>query len=126
MDEYPQEYQQQTTPPQADSRPLLPKAVTGLVLGICSLVNGSTPLSGLVLAIIGLVKSREALEIEDEYPSYYKGRELAIAGKITSTVGLIVGIFSFIFYAFYFFIILYPFLDLGWEWLDYLLLDSDI
>lgn len=126
MDEYPQEYQQQTTPPQADSRPLLPKAVTGLVLGICSLVNGSTPLSGLVLAIIGLVKSREALEIEDEYPSYYKGRELAIGGKITSTVGLIVGIFSFIFYAFYFFIILYPFLDLDWEWLDYLLLDSDI
>lgn len=126
MEEYPQKYQPQDTQPQADTRPLLPKAVTSMVLGICSIANGGTPFSGLVLAIIGLVKSRQALEIEDEYPAYYKGREMAIAGKITSTVGLIVGIFSFIFYAFYFFIILYPFLDLGWEWLDYLILDSEI
>lgn len=126
MEEYPQEYQPQAIQPQADPCPLLPKAVTAMVLGICSIANGGTPLSGLVLAIIGLVKSRQALAIDEEYPGYYKGREMARAGKITSTIGLVIGIFYLLFFSFYFFIILYPFLDLGWKWLDYLMFESDI
>ena len=125
MDEYPQEYLHQTTPPQADSHPLLPKAVTGLVLGICSIANAGTPLSGLVLAIIGLVKSRQALKIDEEYHGYYKGEGLARAGKITSTIGLVVGILSLLLFAFNFFIILYSFLDLGWEWFEYLMFGDD-
>lgn len=125
MDEYPQEYQQQTTPSQADPRPLLPKAVTSMVLGSCSIANAGTPLSGLVLAIIGLVKSKQALEIDEEYPGYYKGNGFARAGKITSTVGLFIGIFYLLLFAFYFFIIFYPFLDLGWEWFEYLMYGSD-
>ena len=126
MEEYPQEYQPQDTQPQADTRPLLPKAVTSMVLGICSIANGGTPLSGLVLAIIGLVKSRQALEIEEEYPGYYRGREMARAGKITSTIGLVIGIFYLLFFAFYFFIIFYSILEPGWDWFENLISDDDI
>ena len=69
----------------------LPNAVASMVLGICSLVFGC-PVVGLVLAIIGLNKAKKAYAINEQYPGYYTGVGFAKAGKITSIVGIVLGI----------------------------------
>ena len=84
----------------------LPNAVAGMVLGICSLVLGC-PIVGLILAIIGLSKSKKALSTNEQYPGYYKGVGFAKAGKITSIVGIVMGIFVIIFTVLYVALIAY-------------------
>lgn len=60
------------------------KAVVALVLGILSLV---VPYIGLVLGIIGLIYANKSLEeIEQTKES---GIGLAIAGKVTSIIGIV-------------------------------------
>ena len=91
---------------QQEPKEVLPNAVAGMVLGICSLVLGC-PVVGLILAIIGLSKSKRALATDAQYPGYYKGIGFAKAGKITSIVGIVMGIFVIIFFVLYVALIAY-------------------
>ncbi|GGA85528.1 DUF4190 domain-containing protein [Ornithinibacillus halotolerans] len=65
------------------------KAVAALVLGILSIV---IPYMGLILGIIGLVLAHGALK--EIVVSGQEGRGLAIAGRVTSIVGVCIwGVF---------------------------------
>ncbi len=74
-------------PPMA---PELPGATAGLVLGICSIVF-TVPVLGLILAFIGLQKSREAKRWAELHPGVYSNLGVAQAGFICSVIGLILG-----------------------------------
>jgi hypothetical protein len=75
METYPGNRQQQ-----------LPNATTVLVLGILSLVF--TCGIGLILAIIGLMASREGRRLYDENPGLYIGYGSLNAGRIMCIIGI--------------------------------------
>ncbi len=88
--------------PQETKKPTLPNALPGMILGISSLAMACSPLAGLILAIIGLSLSKSAAETDLQNPGLYSGQQFAKTGKITSTIGLVIGILSLIFWIIYF------------------------
>ena len=79
----------------------LPGATAGLVLGICSIVF-SMPLVGLVLAFVGLLKSKEARGFMAVNPGvYFANSGVAQAGFVCSLIGLILGCFTTLCGSFY-------------------------
>ena len=73
--------------------PELPGATAGLVLGICSIVF-TIPLVSLLLAFLGLMKSKEAREFAELNPGLYANAGVAQAGYVCSIIGLILGALS--------------------------------
>ena len=73
----------------------LPNATAGLVLGILSIVFALCyGIPGIVLGIIGMVLSNQAIALNDANPGKYnpQGVKNANAGKICSIIGLALGI----------------------------------
>ena len=81
----------------------LPGAVASMVLGIVSLVLSCSciPLVGIITGPMGLSKAKKAFSLDEQYPGYYSGRGFAKTGKITSLVGLFLGIAATIFWVVY-------------------------
>ncbi len=73
----------------------LPHSQGSLILGITSIVTScccsGLPI-GLILGIIGMMQAKKAKAIHDENPEMYIGIKNAETGKITSIIGLILGI----------------------------------
>ena len=81
----------------------LPGAVASMVLGIVSLVLSCSciPLVGIIIGAMGLSKAKKSFTLDEQYPDYYSGRGFATTGKITSLVGLLLGIATTIFWVVY-------------------------
>lgn len=73
-----------TGPPTHFAGPSTPAtAILGLVLGILGMCTGVTAIFGLLCAILALVKI-------NRHPERFHGRGVAIAGAITSIIGMVV------------------------------------
>jgi hypothetical protein len=68
------------------------KSIAGMVLGILSVLTCWLPYVGLILGIIGLILSALGLKNED-------ARGMAIAGLVTSIIGIILGLWPVLFAA---------------------------
>ena len=77
-----------------ENKQLPPNAIAALVNGILSINFSSLVIPGIILAIIGLVKSRKGYEVLIMQPDAYTGEKLLKAGRITSIIGLIASIAS--------------------------------
>ena len=93
-----QREEQQPNPVQKEK---LPNALASMILGIISLVVGCSPIVGIIIGAIGLSKAKKAYAINEQYPDHYTGQGFAKTGKITSLIGLILGILSTIFWVVY-------------------------
>lgn len=82
----------QPGPPYQVSREA-PGATTGLVLGIISVV-ANFPIVGLLLAIIGFQRAREAKALCDANPGMYTNGGIATAGYVLCIVGICLGALS--------------------------------
>ena len=89
----------------------LPYAVVSMVLGITSLVLDFAPIAGLIIAIIGKSKADKAYAYYNAYPGHYTGIEMAETGKITSTIGIVLGVLSIFFWIAYFAILFSIFIE---------------
>lgn len=78
-----------------------PNAIAALVLGIVSCACGCF-CAGLIVGIIGLVTANKGMRDYEANPDLYNGHAMLKAGKITSIVGIILGILSIIFWIIYF------------------------
>ena len=67
-------------------------AMTGLVLGIVSLVLSFCCCGGLPLNLIGLVLSAIGLSQINQRPDLYSGKAIAIAGLVISGFSLLLGV----------------------------------
>lgn len=72
----------------------LPHAQSSLIFGIVSIVTACCcwGLPGLIFGIIGLNNSKKAQSLYNEDPSIYDGLGNANTGKITSIIGIVLGI----------------------------------
>lgn len=70
-----------------------PGATAALVLGIISVVF-NIPIVGLILALIGLSKARNAKAMCDANPGCYSNAGVAQAGMILSIIGIVLGSIS--------------------------------
>lgn len=82
----------------------LPYSVAALVLGICSIVF-SCVFAGIVCGILGLVFSSKAFKAYALDPDLYTGTGMAQAGRITSIIGLCIGVLSVIYWVFIVFLL---------------------
>jgi len=65
-------------------------STAGLILGILSIVTcPAYGIIGLILGIIGLAQSNNAIRKHQEFPDYFDGIETAKAGRILSIIGII-------------------------------------
>lgn len=73
----------------------LPHSQSSLILGISSIITScccsGLPI-GLILGIIGMMQAKKAKAIHDENPEMYTGIKNAETGRITSLIGLILGV----------------------------------
>ena len=83
----------------------LPHSQSSLILGIISIVAFCCcwGIVSIVLGAIGINEAKKAKKIHDENPDMYHGINNANTGRITSIIGLILGILTLI-YGIYFFI----------------------
>ena len=79
----------------ASAKPPAGKAITAMVLGICSIVTCCCP--GIVLGIIGLIFGILSLQELPAGPAAGSARGMAVAGVICSAVGIAI---SFAYWAF--------------------------
>lgn len=72
----------------------LPHSQSSLILGILSIVTACccNGLPGIVLGIIGMNEAKKAKRVHYENPDMYDGLNNANTGRITSIIGLILGI----------------------------------
>ncbi|WP_456376671.1 CCC motif membrane protein [Lutibacter sp.] len=72
----------------------LPHAKSSLIFGIVSIVTACCcfGLPGLIFGIIGLNNSKKAMKIYNEDPSQFDGSGNANTGKITSIIGIVLGV----------------------------------
>ncbi|MDO9542135.1 MAG: DUF4190 domain-containing protein [Kiritimatiellia bacterium] len=68
-------------------------AIAGLVLGIISVVPGLV-CGGPIWAILGIIFSSVARHRISNKPDQYEGEGLAVAGLITSIVGLVINLIA--------------------------------
>ena len=83
-----------------------PNGVESLVWGCIASAMGCLGI-GLIFGIIGYRLASKGLLIYNENPSMYKSGGLLTAGKITSIVGIALGICSILFWAVYIIVIVY-------------------
>ena len=78
----------------------LPGVNTALILGICSIVTFCCcfGLPGIILGLIGLNKAKKVKSIYDENPELYIHSGNIEAGRITSIIGLVLGIIYIIYF----------------------------
>ncbi len=98
------------TPTTSNQQKQPPKAVAALVLGICSIVFGCYV--GIILGIIGLVLSKKGYAAYNEAPEQYAGDGMLKAGKITSIIGIIIGIIYILYFVILYIYMGYSFLEL--------------
>ncbi|SDW78405.1 hypothetical protein SAMN05444411_102166 [Lutibacter oricola] len=75
-------------------RQKLPHSQSALIYGIVSIVTACCcmGLPGLIFGLIGLNNSKKAMAIYNEDPSQYIGEGNANTGKITSIIGIVLGV----------------------------------
>ncbi len=83
-------------------RQKLPHSQSSLILGIISIITSCCcwGLPGIVLGFIGMNEAKKAKALYDENPEMYDGMNNANTGRITSLIGLILGILIFIYTAY--------------------------
>ena len=83
-------------------RQKLPHSQSSLILGIISIITSCCcwGLPGVVLGLIGMNEAKKAKALYDENPEMYDGMNNANTGRITSLIGLILGILIFIYTAY--------------------------
>ncbi|MEG1037782.1 MAG: hypothetical protein RSE22_05440 [Mucinivorans sp.] len=72
-----------------EQKPMLPNAVSTLVLGICSIVF-TFFFVGLVLAIIGLAISGSGMRIYRDNPTVWTGYSMLSAGRVLCIIGTVI------------------------------------
>lgn len=77
---------------------MLPDAISSFVLGVLSLAIASGALCGYSRDF----KTEKDLKIALQQPGFYQGGQFDKTGKLTSTMGLVIGILSLIFWILYF------------------------
>ncbi len=72
----------------------LPNASTSLVMGILSIVTACCcyGIPGLIFGFIGLNMAKKAKAVHDENPEQYQGIGNVNAGRITSIIGIVLGV----------------------------------
>ena len=72
----------------------LPHSQSSLILGILSIVTACccNGLPGIILGIIGMNEAKKAKRVHDENPELYVGLNNANTGRVTSIIGLALGI----------------------------------
>ena len=80
----------------------LPHSQAALILGIISIITSCCcwGLPGIVLGFIGMNEAKKAKALHEENPDMYDGMNNANTGRITSLIGLILGILIFIYTAY--------------------------
>ena len=84
-----------------ENKPLAPTAIASLVLGILSISLCRLVIPGIILANIGLKKTKEGYKAIMENPDLYSGEPILKAGRITSIIGLICSIGFILYWVFY-------------------------
>jgi hypothetical protein len=74
----------------------LPYSQSALILGILSIVTACCcgGFIGLIFGLIGLNNSKKAITIHLENPESYDGINNANTGRITSIIGIVIGLIS--------------------------------
>lgn len=86
----------------APPAPTEPSAVTAMVLGIVSIVMGSWCGLSMPLAIPGLILANRSLANIRASGGMLAGHGMAMAGKVTSIIGLVLGSLILLFWILYF------------------------
>ncbi|MEN8186151.1 MAG: CCC motif membrane protein [Bacteroidota bacterium] len=78
----------------------LPHSQAALILGILSIFTACCCYGfiGIIFGIIGLIQAKKAIAVHDENPELYNGINNANTGKVTSIIGLVIGVIVIIFY----------------------------
>ena len=81
-------------------RQKLPHSQSSLILGIISIVTACCcwGLPGIILGFIGMNEAKKAKALHDENPEMYDGVNNANTGKITSIIGLVLGVIILVSY----------------------------
>ncbi len=74
----------------------LPYSQSALILGILSIVTACCcgGFIGLIFGLIGLNNSKKAITLHYENPEMYDGINNANTGRITSIIGIVIGVIS--------------------------------
>ena len=74
----------------------LPHAQSALIFGIVSIVTACCcfGIPGIIFGFIGLNNSSKAMKIYNADPSQYTGESNANTGKITSIIGIVIGVLA--------------------------------
>ena len=83
------------------NKPLAPNSIVALVTGILSINFSALVIPGIILAIIGLTKSKQGYDEMGNSPGNYSGQAMLTAGRTTSIVGLVLSIASIFFWILY-------------------------
>ena len=77
---------------------VLPHSKNALILGILSIFTACCcyGVIGIVFGIFGILQYKKAEAIYNEDPSQYTGFDNAKTGKITSIIGIVVGVLAMI------------------------------
>lgn len=103
-----------------EQKPVLPNAVSTLVLGICSILF-TFVFVGLILGIIGLAISGAGTRIYRDNPSVWSGYGILTAGRTLPILGVVMGsIYALVFLGLFIFVgtvSLFGMLDVICSWL---------
>ena len=82
----------------------LPHSQGALILGIVSIITACCcyGIVGVILGFIGLNESKKAMAIHNEIPELYRGKGNADTGRITSIIGIVIGIVITLLYIYLF------------------------
>jgi uncharacterized protein MpPF26 len=74
----------------------LPHSQTALILGIISIITACCcwGIIGVFIGIIGLIKANQAIALHNANPDQFDGINNANTGRITSIIGIVIGILS--------------------------------
>ncbi len=74
----------------------LPHSQAALILGIVSIITACCcyGLPGLILGFIGMKEAKKAKVAHEENPDMYTGLNNAETGRITSIIGIVIGILT--------------------------------
>jgi uncharacterized membrane protein len=82
----------------------LPHSQGALILGIVSIITACCcyGVPGLVLGFIGMKEAKKAKAIHEENPEMYTGLGNADTGRITSIIGIVIGLLLTLMYVYMF------------------------
>lgn len=79
---------------------MAPLSVESMVIGIVAASLSGLGV-GLIFGIIGLVKSKRGMALYEQHREWYHGEGMLRTGRITSIVGIVVGVLAILFWTAY-------------------------